>query len=74
MTHKTVELDLAHAKEGQLYIEDGRWVVHVFPTLSSKDAAAVTHLCAELDGLMGRETGWDTYRVHLTYDADAHRT
>jgi hypothetical protein len=65
MVHRDVELNLPHAKTGKLYIEeDGRWVVHVFPDLASTDDGAQA-LAHGLDSKIGRETGYDSYKIHF---------
>ena len=49
-----VKLNLPHAPEGMLYLEDGgRRVLRVFPNFCSENTQALANLKAELDKLVG---------------------
>jgi hypothetical protein len=68
--HREVELNLPHVKAAKLYVEaGGQWILHVWTGLSSTDNEALHALYHDLDGLIGKETGYTAYVVHPE-DAD----
>ncbi len=63
--HQDVALNLSHAREGKLYLEDGgRRVLHVWSDLSQEDAKALSGLRAELAKLVGGLHGYDGIVLH----------
>ncbi len=63
--HREVELNLSHVKATKLYVEaGGQWILHVWTDLLSTESEALTVLRRDLDGLIGRETGYSAYVLY----------
>ena len=68
--HQIVELNLPHAMEGKLYLEEGgRRVLHVFAGLSADDLEAIERLKKSLAKRVGGLHGYDECVVHLKNDS-----
>ena len=66
--HQDVALNIPHAREGKLYLEDGLHVLHVWSDLSQEDAK-VSKLRSELTELLGGLHGYDSFVLHLREEA-----
>lgn len=66
--HQDVALNVLHAREGKLYLEGGRRILHVLSDLSQEDAK-LSGLRAELAKLVGGLHGYDSIVLHLREEA-----
>jgi hypothetical protein len=69
--YKVIALNHHYAKEGKLYLEGGRRVLHVFPDLP--ECAATIALRLELTKRAGRDAEYDDVIVHTIGETDADR-
>jgi hypothetical protein len=64
--HKTIPLNLPHAPDGQLYVEEGgRRVLRVFPDLRSDQTAEIAALRAALAKHVGPRGDYDGFIIDL---------
>ncbi|HTV34753.1 MAG TPA: hypothetical protein VME69_16950, partial [Methylocella sp.] len=73
--HQIVNLNLPHAQERKLYLENGgRRVLHVFPDLLYSETQKLEALRDSLNKLLGGLHGYDECIVHTKDKSDAPET
>ena len=69
--YQTIDLNFPDATEGKLYIENGRWVIHVFPNLAETDLSRLDELRRNLSLFCERSGKYDDYVVHARDESEA---